>query len=160
MVKLTTGKRLERDTVKLVVGEQLPKRGTCKHYRKSYRWLRFPCCGRAYPCDVCHNDVETHECEFANRMICGFCSKEQVSSSFRQIMFHFIHFWPISSNLLCIPPFLFISRCFSYLFLERYKCCRFSVIRKTSPVLGVATSWLALLVLTGKEEGVVETRRK
>ena len=100
MVKLTTGKRLERDTVKLVVGEQLPKRGTCKHYRKSYRWLRFPCCGRAYPCDVCHNDVETHECEFANRMICGFCSKEQVSSSFLQIMFHFIHFWPISSNLL------------------------------------------------------------
>ncbi len=26
-------------------GEPLPGLGTCKHYRHSYRWLRFPCCG-------------------------------------------------------------------------------------------------------------------
>lgn len=29
----------------LKVGEPLPAFGTCKHYRHSYRWLRFPCCG-------------------------------------------------------------------------------------------------------------------
>ena len=75
-------------------GRPLPDEGTCKHYKKSYRWLRyvfmlsvhvylihiiymaqvcinvictvltmifssvnrFPCCGKVYPCDVCHED--------------------------------------------------------------------------------------------------------
>ncbi|XP_015912363.2 uncharacterized protein [Parasteatoda tepidariorum] len=59
-------------------GEPLPDFGTCKHYKKSYRWLRFPCCGRLYPCDICHDEKENdHEMKFASRMICGFCSKEQ-----------------------------------------------------------------------------------
>ena len=40
--------------------------------------FRFPCCGKTYPCDVCHDDKEDHEMKFANRMICGFCCKEQV----------------------------------------------------------------------------------
>ena len=41
---------------------------------------RFPCCGKAYPCDVCHDKAEgDHDMKFANRMICGFCGKEQVS---------------------------------------------------------------------------------
>ena len=41
---------------------------------------RFPCCGKAYPCDVCHDSAEKdHEMKFANRMICGFCAKEQVT---------------------------------------------------------------------------------
>jgi len=41
--------------------------------------FRFPCCGKAYPCDVCHDDAERdHEMKYANRMICGFCAKEQV----------------------------------------------------------------------------------
>jgi len=40
---------------------------------------RFPCCGKAYPCDKCHDENEVdHEMKFANRMICGFCAKEQV----------------------------------------------------------------------------------
>jgi len=41
---------------------------------------RFPCCGKAYPCDVCHEDdiKGDHEMKVANKMICGFCSKEQV----------------------------------------------------------------------------------
>ena len=42
---------------------------------------RFPCCGKVYPCDVCHDSTEDHPMERANRMICGFCSKEQVSST-------------------------------------------------------------------------------
>ncbi|XP_064618580.1 uncharacterized protein LOC135482470 [Lineus longissimus] len=58
-------------------GMPLPNFGTCKHYKKSFRWLRFPCCGMTYPCDVCHDDKEDHEMQYANRMICGFCSKEQ-----------------------------------------------------------------------------------
>lgn len=60
-------------------GQPLPNNGTCQHYKKSFRWMRFPCCGKVYPCDKCHNEAETeHEMEMATRMICGFCSKEQV----------------------------------------------------------------------------------
>jgi len=60
-------------------GKPLPENGTCKHYKKSNRWLRFPCCGRAFPCDSCHemNNINYHEMMRANRMICGFCSHEQ-----------------------------------------------------------------------------------
>lgn len=43
--------------------------------------IRFPCCGRAYPCDVCHDENQDHPMELATRMICGYCAKEQVSCS-------------------------------------------------------------------------------
>ncbi|CAG9537272.1 unnamed protein product [Cercopithifilaria johnstoni] len=70
-------KKVER-LMMLVEGQPLPENGTCRHYKKSYRWFRFPCCGKLYPCDLCHNDAEKeHEMKLANRMICGFCSKEQ-----------------------------------------------------------------------------------
>ncbi|XP_069019510.1 uncharacterized protein [Embiotoca jacksoni] len=58
-------------------GKPLPEKGTCKHYKQSHRWLRFPCCGRVYPCDVCHDENQDHPMELATRMICGFCAKEQ-----------------------------------------------------------------------------------
>ncbi|XP_077373058.1 uncharacterized protein LOC144016161 isoform X2 [Festucalex cinctus] len=58
-------------------GKPLPEKGACKHYKQSHRWLRFPCCGRAYPCDVCHDEDQDHPMELANRMICGYCAKEQ-----------------------------------------------------------------------------------
>lgn len=58
-------------------GKPLPEKGTCKHYKQSHRWLRFPCCGRAYPCDACHDENQDHPMELATRMICGFCAKEQ-----------------------------------------------------------------------------------
>lgn len=58
-------------------GKPLPDKGTCKHYKQSHRWLRFPCCGRAYACDVCHDEDQDHPMELATRMICGFCAKEQ-----------------------------------------------------------------------------------
>lgn len=41
--------------------------------------FRFPCCGRTYPCDVCHDENQDHPMELATRMICGYCAKEQVS---------------------------------------------------------------------------------
>jgi uncharacterized CHY-type Zn-finger protein len=47
----------------------------CRH---SYRWLRFPCCGRRYPCDLCHEELtDGHEMQWARRMVCGLCSTEQ-----------------------------------------------------------------------------------
>lgn len=69
--------RKKREKLGLHAGEELPSRGTCKHYRKSHRWFRFSCCGRVHPCDKCHDENEGHVNEFANRMICGFCSREQ-----------------------------------------------------------------------------------
>lgn len=62
---------------KFQIGTALPNKGTCKHYKKSYRWFRFPCCNSAYPCDICHNLETGHEAKFANKMICGLCSREQ-----------------------------------------------------------------------------------
>ncbi|KAK3243272.1 hypothetical protein CYMTET_47061, partial [Cymbomonas tetramitiformis] len=70
----------------LVLGHPLPSLGTCKHYERSHRWLRFPCCGRLFPCDVCHEEAAEAggKCGagiWAQRMVCGFCSKEQACSS-------------------------------------------------------------------------------
>lgn len=67
---------------RIVQGKPLPNEGTCKHYKKSHRWLRFPCCNRAFPCDVCH-DLGTNciETKRATRHICGYCAKEQPFSN-------------------------------------------------------------------------------
>ncbi|KAK2894792.1 hypothetical protein QQF64_012259 [Cirrhinus molitorella] len=62
-------------------GKPLPDKGACRHFKQSHRWLRFPCCGRAYPCDVCHDEDQDHLMELATRMICGYCAKEQPYSS-------------------------------------------------------------------------------
>ncbi|UKZ85651.1 uncharacterized protein TrAFT101_001502 [Trichoderma asperellum] len=71
------GMRRKQEKLGLHAGDQLPERGTCIHYRKSYRWFRFSCCNRVYKCDKCHDQAEDHINEWANRMICGFCSREQ-----------------------------------------------------------------------------------
>eukprot|EP00827_Trimyema_finlayi_P002464 TRINITY_DN2223_c0_g1_i1.p1 TRINITY_DN2223_c0_g1~~TRINITY_DN2223_c0_g1_i1.p1 ORF type:complete len:122 (-),score=41.04 TRINITY_DN2223_c0_g1_i1:17-337(-) len=39
--------------------------------------LRFPCCGKVYPCEKCHQEKETHQFAGVKNMICGFCSAEQ-----------------------------------------------------------------------------------
>uniref|UniRef100_A0A9J7XHB7 CHY-type domain-containing protein n=1 Tax=Cyprinus carpio carpio TaxID=630221 RepID=A0A9J7XHB7_CYPCA len=62
-------------------GKPLPDKGACRHFKQSHRWLRFPCCGRAYPCDVCHDEDQDHLMELATRMICGYCAKEQPFSN-------------------------------------------------------------------------------
>ncbi|XP_013395822.1 uncharacterized protein LOC106162896 [Lingula anatina] len=80
-------------------GKPLPETGTCKHYRKSFRWLRFPCCGKCYPCDVCHDDKEgDHEMKFANRMVCGFCAKEQPYSNERPCISCHSHLKKVSTK--------------------------------------------------------------
>ncbi|KAF7700658.1 hypothetical protein CDIK_0905 [Cucumispora dikerogammari] len=69
--------RTEKENIKIILGRPLPEKGTCKHYKKSFRWFKFQCCNRVFPCDDCHNENSNHLNEKANKMICGFCSKEQ-----------------------------------------------------------------------------------
>ncbi|KAH8763636.1 hypothetical protein F5883DRAFT_559320 [Diaporthe sp. PMI_573] len=73
----TTGPRRRDEKLGLHAGEPLPNKGVCRHYRKSYRWFRFSCCQKVHSCDKCHDDAEDHPNEWANRMICGHCSREQ-----------------------------------------------------------------------------------
>lgn len=73
-------KKSTKDGPMLSVGSPLPQNGACVHYKKSFRWYRFPCCGLAFPCDECHATdphAKTHPVEWATRFICGFCSREQ-----------------------------------------------------------------------------------
>lgn len=74
--QLQEARRQERE-MGIHAGQPLPSNGQCKHFSKSYRWLRFPCCGRAFPCPVCHDENADHPHEWANRMLCGHCSHEQ-----------------------------------------------------------------------------------
>ena len=64
-----------------VAGRALPDRGACRHYKHSWRWLRFPCCDEAFPCDVCHDTASDHPHIWAKRQICGSCSREQSFSN-------------------------------------------------------------------------------
>lgn len=80
--RLQHARRSERE-MGIRVGQPLPHQGACKHFMKSYRWLRFPCCGRAFPCDDCHDEQSDHPYEWANRMLCGYCSFEQLAAKDR-----------------------------------------------------------------------------
>ncbi|KAF7587996.1 hypothetical protein BBP40_006448 [Aspergillus hancockii] len=70
-------RRKQKEVLGIVTGQELPRRGRCMHYGKSYRWFRFSCCAKVFPCDKCHDAAADHPNEHANRMICGFCSREQ-----------------------------------------------------------------------------------
>ncbi|KAJ2726461.1 hypothetical protein GGI07_000599 [Coemansia sp. Benny D115] len=70
-------RREELARLGVIPGQPLPNHGACKHFSRSRRWLRFPCCGKAYPCVVCHDEKEDHDYEYAQVMICGNCAKEQ-----------------------------------------------------------------------------------
>lgn len=62
------------------LGRPLPQLGACSHFKKSFRWYRFACCGRAFPCPQCHSDAGCPAANLgavAGRMICGKCSMEQ-----------------------------------------------------------------------------------
>lgn len=66
----------------LTANTPLPNNGNCQHYARSYRWFRFSCCNTVYPCDKCHDispaqKTDPHPNEHADRMLCGFCSREQ-----------------------------------------------------------------------------------
>ncbi|KAL8790695.1 MAG: hypothetical protein Q9195_006237 [Heterodermia aff. obscurata] len=61
-----------KEKLGIVAGQELPRRGRCTHYGKSYRWFRFSCCMKVFACDKCHDEAIDHPNEHANRMICGF----------------------------------------------------------------------------------------
>ena len=44
--------RMQNAGLLIQEGQPLPNAGTCQHYRHSHRWLRFPCCGQRFPCDL------------------------------------------------------------------------------------------------------------
>jgi uncharacterized CHY-type Zn-finger protein len=62
-----------------LVGNPLPEKGTCKHFKESFRWFRFSCCLKRYACPQCHDEVSDHASETAKLVLCGFCSFEQNS---------------------------------------------------------------------------------
>ncbi|KAK8084972.1 hypothetical protein PG997_006243 [Apiospora hydei] len=73
----TTGPKRRQEKLGLHIGDPLPSNGSCAHYKKSFRWFRFSCCSKVHSCDKCHDEAEDHLNEWANRMICGWCSREQ-----------------------------------------------------------------------------------
>lgn len=78
--KKTRVAKKDEQEIQIQRGKPLPDQGTCRHYKKSKRWLRFPCCQKLYPCETCHNDVSDHEAEWARKMVCGFCACEQTTT--------------------------------------------------------------------------------
>ncbi|KAJ9607246.1 hypothetical protein H2200_008318 [Cladophialophora chaetospira] len=70
-------RRPKKENLGIAAGTPLPNNGTCPHYRHSYRWFRFSCCNRVHACDRCHDAAEEHVNERAERMVCGWCSREQ-----------------------------------------------------------------------------------
>ena len=67
--------------LKIKEGSALPALGTCKHYKHSYRWFRFSCCNKLFPCDECHDEaIAGHKSEIAKTVVCGHCAFEQVVS--------------------------------------------------------------------------------
>ena len=56
------------------VGTSLPQMGACRHFRNSNRWLRFGCCGKAFPCPTCHEARYATEKTAARVMSCKQCA--------------------------------------------------------------------------------------
>ena len=78
IVELTKNKKKENNKnkqVMIVQGKALPNNGSCEHFKKSFRWFKFPCCSRSFPCDECHDKESDHPYQLASIQICGFCAK-------------------------------------------------------------------------------------
>ncbi len=62
--------------------KELPLKGACKHYKLSFRWIRYGCCGRVFSCDECHalGSIRPHDKVNGITMICGYCASEQLMS--------------------------------------------------------------------------------
>ncbi|KAL4978642.1 hypothetical protein BDW66DRAFT_157879 [Aspergillus desertorum] len=70
-----SARKKQKEVLGIVAGQELPRRGRCMHYSKSYRWFRYLFYPSVY---ICHDAATDHPNEHANRMICGFCSREQI----------------------------------------------------------------------------------
>ena len=67
----------ETEDTKVPTGKPLPKNGVCKHFKNSYRWFKYPCCQRLFPCMICHDDNTDHPSQRSELYVCGFCSTLQ-----------------------------------------------------------------------------------
>ena len=67
-------------TPQILIDQELPGKGACKHMELTFRWYRYACCGRCFSCDDCHimESVVVHEKMKGITMLCGYCSKEQM----------------------------------------------------------------------------------
>ncbi|RMZ11705.1 hypothetical protein D0860_03296 [Hortaea werneckii] len=63
------GRKKPKENLGIHAGSELPRKGRCSHYAKSFRWFRFSCCSKVFPCDRCHDQQSDHPLEHANRMI-------------------------------------------------------------------------------------------
>ena len=65
----------------IFIGKPLPKNGVCKHFKNSFRWFKFPCCQRLFPCMTCHDDNTDHPSQRSELYVCGFCGHlEKISN--------------------------------------------------------------------------------
>jgi hypothetical protein len=39
-------RKIKPEVLSIKINTPLPLNGACQHYKKSFRWLRFPCCGK------------------------------------------------------------------------------------------------------------------
>jgi uncharacterized CHY-type Zn-finger protein len=69
----------------IVYGETIDDQTRCVHYgtAEDVIAIKFRCCGRYYPCHLCHEHAETHEAvrwavaeRRQNAVLCGVCSTE------------------------------------------------------------------------------------
>ena len=84
MKQLRKKARMDPKQLAIQVGTALPQHGACRHFKNSFRWLRFSCCGRALPCPICHEETgcpAAGQPGVAARQLCGKCSTEQPSSN-------------------------------------------------------------------------------
>ena len=49
----------------------------CEHFLNISYWMLPPCCGKHYCCNKCHDKREVHTWQYADKMVCMYCSREQ-----------------------------------------------------------------------------------
>jgi uncharacterized CHY-type Zn-finger protein len=78
-----------------VYGATVDDETRCIHYRTpaDIVAIKFACCGRYYPCHLCHAEAETHEARqwpVAERetraILCGVCKSELTISTYLEVL--------------------------------------------------------------------------
>lgn len=46
----------------------------CPHFKGNYIPI-FNCCGKSYPCYICHQEANTHNMDISNKVICLYCKE-------------------------------------------------------------------------------------
>uniref|UniRef100_A0A8C9HQC7 CHY-type domain-containing protein n=1 Tax=Piliocolobus tephrosceles TaxID=591936 RepID=A0A8C9HQC7_9PRIM len=75
-IPITSNLKIEKNKSVVKINNIEVKDGACKHFKRSHRLFKFPCCNKVFPCPTCHDLNSNHECTIAKRVICGFCFRE------------------------------------------------------------------------------------